>query len=134
MNVPLKIDLNKLTLAPDQEFHLISHFIQRQLGKDLFYRYSVWSLTVILLTKNYLAIYECTYNWINDTWVNDKTHEFFYKDVVSVKTATESLDVGHDLFGEGGKLEKAQMFQLMLSGDSVKVITNDEKQANAILI
>ncbi len=95
--------------------------ILRNLGKDSFYRYSIWRLQVFVFTENFLGNYQCDYNWLNDTSINESTNEFFYKDVVSVKTDSDST--AYNLV-DGVKIEHAQAFQLNLPGDSVKVIVN----------
>ncbi|MCF7868544.1 MAG: hypothetical protein K9N09_07590 [Candidatus Cloacimonetes bacterium] len=96
--------------------------IKRKEGKDKYYRYSTWNIEVFLMTENYLANYGCTFNMIKNTSINEHTNEFFYKDVVSVRTATESS--AYTLL-DGHKLEQSQMFQLNLAGDSVRVVTDD---------
>ena len=97
--------------------------VVRRLGNDNYFRYSVWNVEVFLFTQNYLANYGCTYNWLRNTSVNEHTNEFFYKDVVSVKTATESSAY---TLKDGKRMEHSQTFQLNLSGDQVTVVTNDE--------
>jgi len=66
-------------------------------------------------------IYSCYYNWLRHTYVNEATNEFFYKDVVSVKTLTTSSAY---TLRNNRQLVNSQAFQLKLSGDEVSVITN----------
>lgn len=96
--------------------------IRRKLGKDGRYRYSVWFVEIFAFTQHYLANYGCAYNWLRNTSVNEHTNEFFYKDVVSVKTATESSAY---TLKDGERMEHSQTFQLKLSGDEVQVVTNN---------
>jgi hypothetical protein len=98
--------------------------VLRKQGKDGCYRYSVWCLEVFAFTRNYLANYGCVYNWLRNTSVNEHTNEFFYKDVVSVKTATESSAY---TLKDGQRMEHSQTFQLKLSGDHVRVETNNSQ-------
>jgi len=91
-------------------------------GKDGFNRYSVWKIQLFLFTENYLCSYKCDYNWIKNTYINESTNEFFYKDVVSVKTDTVSS--AHTLMN-GQQMVHSEAFQLKLMGDEVTVITND---------
>jgi hypothetical protein len=91
-------------------------------GKDGFNRYSVWTIQVFCFTENYLCSYKCHYNWIKNTCINESTNEFFYKDVVSVKTDT--ISSAYTLMN-GQRLVHSEAFQLKLAGDEITVITND---------
>jgi hypothetical protein len=91
-------------------------------GKDSFNRYSVWTIQVFAFTENYLCSYKCHYNWIKNTYINESTNEFFYKDVVSVKTDT--ISSAYTLMN-GQRLVHSEAFQLKLAGDEITVITND---------
>jgi hypothetical protein len=91
-------------------------------GKDGFNRYSVWNIQVFCFTENYLCSYKCYYNWIKNTYINESTNEFFYKDVVSVKTDT--ISSAYTLMN-GQRLVHSEAFQLKLAGDEITVITND---------
>ena len=91
-------------------------------GKDGFNRYSIWTIQVFAFTENYLCSYKCQYNWIKNTYINESTNEFFYKDVVSVKTDT--ISSAYALMN-GQRLVHSEAFQLKLGGDEVTVITND---------
>ena len=92
-------------------------------GKDGFNRYSIWTIQVFAFTENYLCSYKCNYNWIKNTYINESTNEFFYKDVVSVKTDTVSS--AYTLMN-GQRLVHSEAFQLKLAGDEITVITNDD--------
>lgn len=91
-------------------------------GKDGFNRFSIWTIQVFMFTENYLCSYKCHYNWIKNTYINESTNEFFYKDVVSVKTDTVSS--AYTLIN-GQRLVHSEAFQLKLAGDEITVITND---------
>ena len=91
-------------------------------GEDGFNRFSIWTIQVFMFTENYLCSYKCQYNWIKNTYINESTNEFFYKDVVSVKTDTVSS--AYTLMN-GQRLIHSEAFQLKLTGDEITVITND---------
>jgi hypothetical protein len=91
-------------------------------GNDGFNRFSIWTIQVFMFTENYLCSYKCQYNWITNTYINESTNEFFYKDVVSVKTDTVSS--AYTLIN-GQRLVHSEAFQLKLAGDEITVITND---------
>ena len=91
-------------------------------GDDGFNRYSIWTIHTFHFTENYLCSYKCYYNWLSNTYINESTNEFFYKDVVSVKTDTISSAL---TLKDGQQLVQSEAFQLKLMGDEVTVITND---------
>ncbi|OMP29949.1 phage holin family protein [Mangrovimonas sp. DI 80] len=91
-------------------------------GKDGFNRFTAWTVQLFMFTENYLCSYKCDYNWLKNTYINESTNEFFYKDVVSVKTDT--ISSAHTL-KDGQQMVHSEAFQLKLMGDEVTVITND---------
>jgi hypothetical protein len=107
-------------------FWNISGFSQEDIltkkGKDGFNRYTTWTIQVFAFTENYLCSYKCHYNWLKNTYINESTNEFFYKDVVSVKTDT--ISSAYTLMN-GQRLVHSEAFQLKLAGDEITVITND---------
>jgi hypothetical protein len=96
--------------------------IMMKKGKDGFNRFSIWTVQVFMFTENYLCSYKCQYNWIKNTYINESTNEFFYKDVVSVKTDT--ISSAYTLMN-GQRMVHSEAFQLKLAGDEITVITND---------
>jgi len=91
-------------------------------GKDNYHRYSVWVLQLFVFTENFLGSYKCTYNSIRNAVVNESSNEFFYKDVVSVKTEEDSSNL---TLKTGQAMVHAMAFQLNLSGDKVRVFINN---------
>jgi hypothetical protein len=85
--------------------------------------YSLWKVQVVALTKNYISFYSCTYDWLNDMITGERTNEFFYDDIASVKNDVESLS--RKLKGE--ELEKSLtsfVFKVTnMSSDHLTVIT-----------
>ncbi len=95
--------------------------------------YSVWNVQIIALTINYISFYTCTYDWANNIIMHERTNEFFYDDISSVKNDVELIE--HYLADknytdeEGNQLlpDKltANVFVVKnMSTDTLKVITN----------
>ncbi|MFN8257691.1 MAG: hypothetical protein U0W24_18490 [Bacteroidales bacterium] len=86
--------------------------------------YNVWKVQVIALTKNYISFYNCTYDWIGNKLLNERTNEFFYDDISSVKNDVESIE--RKLIGaeENTNLTTFVFKVTNMSSDSLSVITN----------
>jgi len=55
------------------------------------YNYSVWNIQILVLSQNYLSYYFCSYNWLKDEILNEKTNEYFYHDIALIKTEFEQV-------------------------------------------
>ncbi len=96
-------------------------------GKDDVVRFAVNHVNIILLCEHQLASYSCVFNSLKRVSVAEETDMYFYKDVVSVATKTESSNFS---LPNGEKLVKSKMFVLTTSGGtSVKVMISDPKLA-----
>lgn len=95
--------------------------------------YSVWNVQIIALTINYISFYTCTYDWVNNIIMHERTNEFFYDDISSVKNDIELIE--HYLVDknytdeEGNQLAPdkltANIFVVKnMSTDTLKVVTN----------
>ncbi len=102
--------------------------------------YSVWNVQVIALTKNYISYYSCTYDWLNNLVINERTNEFFYDDISSVKNDIRMIDrylKGQEHLDDNGKIAEpdkltASVFEVTnISSDSLKIITNIEEMGHS---
>ncbi|NJO87620.1 MAG: hypothetical protein HC831_00660 [Chloroflexia bacterium] len=95
--------------------------------KSPVYIYSVWNVQVIALTKNYISFFNCTYDWLNDLILNEKTNEFFYDDISSVKNDVKTIErrfVDQDEEDNENKKLTTFIFQVTnMSSDSHTVVT-----------
>lgn len=95
--------------------------LRRKVGDAYFY--SAYRLTVFQFTDQFLGSYQANYSMIRDVTTSEQTEEFFYRDVVSVKTHTESSNY---TLKTGEKLEHSKMFALAVSsGDRIAVVIDD---------
>jgi hypothetical protein len=85
--------------------------------------YSIWKAQVIALTQNYISYYNCTYDWLNDVIYNERTNEFFYDDISSVKNDVEQM--AKTFIGdEEAKTLNTFVFKVTnMSSDNLTVIT-----------
>jgi hypothetical protein len=91
-------------------------------GKDKMLRFSVYQITIFQLHDYVLASYICYYNFRRSTSLNETTHEYHYRDIVSVSTQEVSSNY---YLPDGQKLVHVQEFKLSVaSGESIKVTIN----------
>lgn len=87
------------------------------------YFYSTYRFSVFCFADKFLGVYQTNYNMIKNICVSEETDEFYYKDIVAVRTQTKSSNYS---LKSGEKLEESKTFTLSVSsGESVSVILND---------
>jgi len=59
--------------------------------KEGYYNYSFWNVQIIVLSKNHLSYYFCSYNWLDEEILNEKSNEYFYEDITTVRNDVEEI-------------------------------------------
>ena len=139
-----KLRLNIKTLKPEH-FLLVPYpvywetpgvdksVILRRMNSTGNFAYCVWNVQVLALTENYISFYTCTYDWLNNNIINERSNEFFYDDISSVKNDMKTISrywVNKEYIDEEGNKKDADkltasIFKVTnMSNDSLKVITN----------
>lgn len=94
-------------------------------GKDGILRFTPIDVSIINFGQNQLLIYNCVFDLTTGNSLNESTDEFFYKDVVSVQTKTESHTVDIPKWGTV-QMNAAETFTLTTSGGThLSVILRD---------
>jgi hypothetical protein len=57
-----------------------------------YFNYSFWNVQVLVLSKNYISYYFCSYNWLKDEILNEKSNEYFYQDIALIKTSNDEVN------------------------------------------
>jgi hypothetical protein len=88
-------------------------------GKDNIGRYTPVNSIILNFTQNQLLVYTCALDLISGNPVNEATDEYFYRDVVSVQTFSDTINVS--LPGMGKEFQNLQLnavetFRLTTSG------------------
>ncbi len=86
-------------------------------GKDNILRYTPVNSTIINFTQSQLLVYRCALDLIKGNPVNEATDEYFYRDVVSVQTASETVSIslpGTEF--QGLQCNETETFKLTTSG------------------
>jgi len=86
--------------------------------------YSLWKVQVLALTKHYISLYSCNYDWFNNTFVSENTNEFFYDDIASIKNDIHVFE--HKFLNDPEKtIGIGKIFQLSnISGEKMTVIND----------
>lgn len=94
-------------------------------GKDNIVRFAINRVTVIYFSKHLLGAYACDFNFLKNVTLNERTDEYFYRDIVSVSTNETSTSY---TLPNGTKLTHSREFRLSLSnGEAIQVFIDSGK-------
>ncbi|RLD65037.1 MAG: hypothetical protein DRI95_09595 [Bacteroidetes bacterium] len=113
-------------IIPYPVFHSTQKIEDDQLHRiptsDGYYNYSFWNVQVLILSSNYLSYYFCSYNWIENEILNEKTSEFFYEDIALVRNDIDQVNFASKW--NNNELNEAHILKLInISGDFLYLIT-----------
>lgn len=91
---------------------------------------SAYQVSWIFFSSNQVYLYSYTFNMDEDK-KNERTDEFFYKDVTSFSTLSES-DTAHGLGGNTFEVTSEQ-FAMVVPGDKLFMAMGDIQNADAII-
>ena len=91
-----------------------------RVGNDGKARFGVYDISYLWFTEQHLAIFRCDYDLIRDITANDATFEYYYQDIVSVRTLERSSAI---TLRTGEKLTSAREFRIAVAGDRYFSIT-----------
>ncbi len=130
------LSLNPLTITPDN-FMIVIHpvywetpgidpkIISRRKVGDYFI-YTVYSIQIIALSENYISYYSCVFNWLDNQIVSPYTLEFFFEDISSITSETQTLEykfIDKDPEAEDSGVGTAKVvFIHNKSGEKMKII------------
>lgn len=96
-------------------------------GADNNIRYTPIDVTLIHFTEHQLISYQAVLDFTTGKPLSPSTNEYFYNDIVSVSTSTESTTVRAEN-GETIQYNNAEMFKMVTSGGtSMSVLLSDPK-------
>jgi len=94
-------------------------------GKDNIIRFAPINVDIINFTQNQLLGYACVLDFTTGNALNESTEEYFYKDIVSVSTRTESRTVNIPKLGIV-QMNAAETFTITTAGGtSFSIILRD---------
>lgn len=118
----------QLLVTGFQFFNSASAEVLYKKGLDNILRYTPVNVTVLNLTANQIVCFQCVFDLTTGNPLNISTDEYFYKDVVSIATKTESGTYESKLFGGKVQLDSSEKFVLTTSGGTtLHVFLTDPK-------
>jgi len=63
----------------------------KNLPEEFCYHYTVWNIQILVLSSSYISYYFCSYNFLTDEIINEKTNEYFYQDIALIKTEHDQV-------------------------------------------
>ncbi|MBN1251544.1 MAG: hypothetical protein JXR51_03690 [Bacteroidales bacterium] len=120
------ISPEQLIIIPYPVFHptqkIENDKLHRIYSNKGFFNYSFWNVQLIILSKKYLSYYFCSYNWLDEEILNEKSSEFFYEDITTVRNDIEEINFKNKWYKE--PLSEAHILKLLnISGDVLYLIT-----------
>ncbi len=95
--------------------------------------YASYKIQVLAITENYVSLYTCKYDWLNNQVISEDTNEFFFDDISSIKNGKENLTTKRIDYEEpkeeeesedSGEIGSAKIFSIKnMSGEALSVIT-----------
>ncbi|MCR5453696.1 MAG: hypothetical protein K6F33_01755 [Bacteroidales bacterium] len=82
--IPTPIYWNAPGIDPSQ--------IKRSPLPDGTFNYSVWRVQVLVLTRHYISLFKCTYNWLDNSVSSISTNEFYFQDITSIRNDMREIE------------------------------------------
>jgi len=94
----------------------------KNLPEEYCYHYTVWNIQIMVMSQSYLSYYFCSYNWLKNEIINEKTNEYFYNDIALIKTDYDQVSF-QTKWDENPILEARITKLIHNSGDTLSLIT-----------
>lgn len=100
-----------------------SEEIMYTVGNDGEARFSIYDVSIFYITEKGIGIYRSIYNFAKDVTLNDRTDEYFYKNITRV--GTKEVSTNHTL-PDNTKLISSEIFNLDIAGNSeIEIVLTD---------
>ncbi|MCQ2251818.1 MAG: hypothetical protein MJZ61_00055 [Bacteroidales bacterium] len=54
--------------------------------------YSVWRVQILVLTKHFISLFKCNYNWLTNSMSGVSTNEFYFADITSIRNDMREIE------------------------------------------
>ncbi|MBO4772979.1 MAG: hypothetical protein J5595_10620 [Bacteroidales bacterium] len=69
----------------------LSH-VKRCLLSDGTYTYSMWRVQILVLTKHFISLFKCNYDWFDNSISSISTNEFYFQDITSIRNDMREIE------------------------------------------
>lgn len=56
------------------------------------YTYSMWRVQILVLTKHFISLFKCNYDWIDNEITSISTNEFYFQDITSIRNDMREIE------------------------------------------
>lgn len=89
-------------------------------GQDGVPRFGVYQISYLWLADDLLGTFRCDYDFIRDAVLNEETHQFFYRDIISVSTQEKASAL---TLPTGQSLTSVREFRIHVANDRSFTVT-----------
>ncbi|MBR4266065.1 MAG: hypothetical protein IKQ46_08440 [Bacteroidales bacterium] len=69
-----------------------SEEIMRTGLSDGTFLYTAWRVQILVLTKHYISLFKCNYNWLSNSMSAVSTNEFYFNDITSIRNDVRQIE------------------------------------------
>ena len=66
--------------------------IKKAMLPDKSFIYSIWRVQILVLTKHYISLFKCNYNWLDNSISSVSTNEFYFQDITSIRNDMRKIE------------------------------------------
>lgn len=66
--------------------------VMRSQLADGTYIYTMWRVQILVLTKHFISLFKCNYNWLTNTVFGVSTNEFYFQDITSIRNDMREIE------------------------------------------
>jgi len=82
--IPVPIYWQAQGMAPEE--------VLRSPLSDGTFIYTAWRVQILVLTKYYISLFKCNYNWLTDSINTVSTNEFYFQDITSINNDIREIE------------------------------------------
>ena len=66
--------------------------VKRASLDDGTFTYSMWRVQILVLTKHFISLFKCNYNWLDNSISSISTNEFYFQDITSIRNDMREIE------------------------------------------
>lgn len=61
-------------------------------NSDGTFLYSMWRVQILVLTRHFISLFKCNYNWLSNSVSGLSTNEFYFQDITSIRNDMREIE------------------------------------------